>query len=79
MTSAERERLAIVETKLASIESWTVNADRRFDRIDEKLDKLAAAASESRGREKQKAALWSLGGGIVGSALTAAVDYLRWL
>jgi hypothetical protein len=77
MTSAERERLAVVETKLAAIETWTINADRRFDKFDEKLDKLAAAANEGRGREKQKAAAWSVGGGIIGSALTVAVEYLR--
>jgi hypothetical protein len=79
MTSAERERLAVVETKLAAIETWTINADRRFDKFDEKLDKLAAAASEGRGREKQKAALWSVGGGIIGSVLTAVAEYVRHL
>lgn len=90
MTRSERERLAVVETKVTGIESWTGSADKRFDKIDAKLETLNSAKVEDqaeaavqakadevadRRRQRIRSIVWNLIYVIFGGAATGAADH----
>lgn len=90
MTRSERERLAVVETKVSGIENWTGSADKRFDKIDAKLDGLSAAKVQEQAeatvqakedeaadirRQRIRTVIWNLAYVVLGGAATGAADH----
>ena len=74
---SDKERLAVIETKLTTGERWMESAEKRFDKFDEKLDKLLEADNQRKGRERARHTAVALGSGFLGAFITGLLDYFR--
>ncbi len=74
MTRQERDQLITVMTELREFRRSTESSLRT---LQGNVELLMAAHNERRGWERMRAALWSVGGGLVGSGITALTGWLK--